>query len=221
MHPAFSTFRTVTPQSHNNYAIQNTLPTQVSTLRRTEGPLQPPVSPFSRPDGRELCRQHHLVQISFLRMHPFRPHGAHHLAETHHRHAAHSRRITALQNGENDRGRIEFELLSRLRQTKTTVEHLLLYGHGIELAVAQLQFRFLFGRKPITLAALQLRLQLGSHFQLRRQLGKQLLVLQWRAVYFLFHLGTKITATARGVGQQILMITGSYKRSHAGQVTVG
>lgn len=155
--------------------------------------------------------QHHLVQISFLRMHPFRPHGAHHLAETHHRHAAHSRRITALQNGENDRGRIEFELLSRLRQTKTTVEHLLLYGHGIELAVAQLQFRFLFGRKPITLAALQLRLQLG----------KQLLVLQWRAVYFLFHLGTKITATARGVGQQILMITGSYKRSHAGQVTVG
>jgi alcohol dehydrogenase class IV len=84
-------------------------------------------------------------------------------------------------------------------------------GHGIELAVAQLQFRFLFGRKPITLATLQLRLQLG----------KQLLVLQWRAVYFLFHLGTKITATARRVGQQILMITGSYKRSHAGQVTVG
>ena len=144
-------------------------------------------------------------------MHPFRPHGTHHLAETHHRHAAHSRRITALQNGENDRGRIEFELLSRLRQAKTTVEHLLLYGHGIELAVAQLQFRFLFGRKPITLATLQLRLQLG----------KQLLVLQWRAVYFLFHLGTKITATARRVGQQILMITGSYKRSHAGQVTVG
>lgn len=74
------------------------------------------------------------------------PHGAHHLAETHHRHAAHSGRITALQNGENDRSRIEFELLSCLGQMKTTVEHLLLYGHGIELAVAQLQFRFLFGR---------------------------------------------------------------------------
>ena len=32
-------------------------------------------------------------------------------------------------------------LLKTLMQTKTTVEHLLLYGHGIELAVAQLQFR--------------------------------------------------------------------------------
>ena len=91
------------------------------------------------------------------------PIAAHHLAETHHRHAAHSGRITALQNGENDRSRIEFELLSCLGQTEATVEHLLLYGHGIELAVAQLQFRFLFGRKPITLAAVQLRLQLGNN----------------------------------------------------------
>ena len=62
---------------------------------------------------------------------------------------------------------------------KRQVEHLLLYGHGIELAVAQLQFRFLFGRKPITQMCIRDRCPSCLYFK------KYLAVFSW-SISFIF-----------------------------------
>ena len=101
-------------------------------------------------------------------------------------------------------------LLTFLRQPIATEEQIVHGWKHIVGAVMLHQFLLLFVRKPIALALVQFRFQLGE----------QLLVLQRCTIYLPRQLHTEEATTSSRVGEQILAVTGANERGHTGQVAV-
>ena len=125
-------------------------------------------------------------------------HPSHHLGET-------------LQEDGVDVGRgVQLVCLAFLRQTEALEEHVVRRGLDVVRLVVLHQFLFFLAGEPITLS-------LGK---LRFQLGEELLVLQGRVLYLLFHLDAEVASASRRVVQQVATVGGADERGHTGQMAV-
>lgn len=116
-----------------------------------------------------------------LRMLALDSEGGKELAEIAGRYRTHGGWVMLLQTLEDFCGRKHQRILAISGGTKTASEHIFLYRMLVESGIVCHNLRFLFRRKPILVAGQQLRFQLGI------QLG----MVDWRAIYFVLQLHTR------------------------------